>query len=263
MNVMIFGANGYIGGELRKVFPDGPSPDVDIADREAVGSWLDSMPDVVINAAGKTGRPNVDWCETHKQATFHSNVRGARVLLGECLKRGLYYVHLGSGCIYMGNNDGRGWAETDAPFFTGSFYSYTKRLADLVMSRHDVLNIRLRMPLDGSHNPRNLLTKLSGYERLLTAQNSITYLPDFFAAIEILIDKRITGTFNVTNPGTVSPFDIGQIMGWNKPSISASDLDDIVLAQRSSCVLDSKKISRYYKLMPIRLALEACRKEFA
>jgi dTDP-4-dehydrorhamnose reductase len=36
-------------------------------------------PDVVINAAGKTGKPNVDWCEDHKEETLRSNDTGPLV----------------------------------------------------------------------------------------------------------------------------------------------------------------------------------------
>ena len=44
-------------------------------------------PDVVINCAGKTGRPNVDWCEDHKEETVRANVTGPLILLDECRKQ--------------------------------------------------------------------------------------------------------------------------------------------------------------------------------
>ena len=33
-------------------------------------------PTHVLNSAGVTGRPNVDWCEDHKQETIRANVVG-------------------------------------------------------------------------------------------------------------------------------------------------------------------------------------------
>lgn len=40
-------------------------------------SELDAIrPTHVINSAGVTGRPNVDWCESNKEATIRSNVIG-------------------------------------------------------------------------------------------------------------------------------------------------------------------------------------------
>ena len=39
-----------------------------LENRESVEAEIVAAnPDFVINAAGKTGRPNVDWCEDHKQ----------------------------------------------------------------------------------------------------------------------------------------------------------------------------------------------------
>lgn len=34
-------------------------------------------PTHVLNAAGVTGRPNVDWCESNKETTLRCNVVGA------------------------------------------------------------------------------------------------------------------------------------------------------------------------------------------
>ena len=104
MKVMIFGSRGYLGGYFHTLYPDAVCSDVDIADPKAVSSILDAEnPDVVINTAGRTGRPNVDWCEDHKLETMHSNVTGPLVLLEECGKRNIYWVHLGSGCVYKGD----------------------------------------------------------------------------------------------------------------------------------------------------------------
>src|SRR3989344_2091165 len=116
-----------MGQQFLSLFPDAITPHFDIADRTAVIAELDRVkPDIVINAAGKTGRPNVDWCEDHKEETLHANVTGAVVLLEECRKRGIYWVHMSSGCIYTGDNNGAGFSEEDAPNFDGSFYSRTK-----------------------------------------------------------------------------------------------------------------------------------------
>ena len=81
---------------------------VDIADAGALGEVLEKeKPDIVINTAGKTGRPNIDWCEEHKVETLRSNVAGPLLLLEECAKRNIYWVHLSSGCVYEGDNNGK------------------------------------------------------------------------------------------------------------------------------------------------------------
>jgi dTDP-4-dehydrorhamnose reductase len=102
----------------------------------------------VINCAGKTGRPNIDWCEDHKPETLRSNTTGALVLLGECLQRCIYLVHLSSGCLYRGDSGGTGFGEEDPPNFLDSFYVRTKWWAEEALSEFPVLIVRPRMIFD-------------------------------------------------------------------------------------------------------------------
>lgn len=247
--MIIFGGGGWIGSELQKLYPDAAAPKLDIADPVAVRKIFDELkPDIVINAAGKTGRPNVDWCEDHKMETLHANVTGPLVLLEECMKRGIYLVHIGSGCIYDGFPKPDGFTEEDAPNFTGSFYSLTKAMSDQLLKPFPVLQLRLRMPFDRVQNPRNLLTKLIKYNKVLDAENSITYMPDFYEALKVLIAKRATGIYNAVNPGVTSPYKIMQMYKelvdpkHSFERMSIADLPGVVKAARSNCVLSPKKI---------------------
>lgn len=272
MRVLLFGGRGFMGRQFLQVFPDAILPSADIADARAVAAALDEhRPDVVINAAGKTGTPNVDWCEEHKLETIRSNVTGPLVLLEECSKRGIYWVHLSSGCIYegqkrqegqrgqRGTDDVVGWTEEDEPNFTGSFYSRTKawsertlrEFTDRTDDRGGILILRLRMPFDGSRHPRNLLVKLAGYPRVLDVANSITYLPDFLMAAQALIAKRATGIFNVVNPGPISPYRIVELYRdlispeHRFERLLLDSLSQVVRAGRSNCILSTGKLTRH------------------
>lgn len=271
MKVLLFGSKGWLAQELLRAYPNAVRSVADIADAAAVAQELDAhLPDVVINCAGKTGRPNVDWCEDHKEETVRANVTGPLVLLNECAKRGVYWVHVGSGCIYQGDNGGGGFTEDDAPNFTGSFYSKTKLWSDQVLREFPVLNLRLRMPFDGTDNPRSLLTKIAKYPRVLDAKNSVTFIPDFVNAVEALVAKRATGTYNVVNPGAVSPY---EIMCMYKdivdPSatferLSVDDLPQVAKAGRSNCILSASKLAAEGIVMrpaeqALREALESIR----
>lgn len=249
MKVLIFGSKGYMGQEFLKLYPNAITPSVDIADCHAVSEHLYTYkPDVVINCAGKTGRPNVDWCEDHKLETIHSNVTGPLNLLEQCCKYGTYWVHIGSGCIYQGDNNGQGFSENDEPNFSGSFYSRSKAVIDTVLQDFPVLNIRLRMPFDGTLNERNFISKVSKYPRVLDTQNSLTYVPDFLKAVDTLIQKRATGTFNVVNPGGISPYRIMQLYKevvdptHEFERLLEEDLPEVAKTGRSSCILSIKKL---------------------
>lgn len=263
MNMLLLGSRGYLGEQFLKLYPDAKTPRFDIGDQAAVRRVLDELkPEIVINCAGKTGRPNVDWCEDHKEETLNANVTGALILMEECLKRGIYLVHMSSGCIYTGDNGGKGFSEEDPPNFFGSFYSRTKAWSDQVMKDFPVLTLRLRMPFDGSLSDRSLLMKLRRYNRVLDVKNSLTYLPDFLRVAAALIEKRKTGVFNVTNQGAVSPGDVMTMYreivdpAHTFEKLTLVDLPDVVKAGRSNCILSTEKLTKEgLTMMPVEDAL--------
>jgi dTDP-4-dehydrorhamnose reductase len=55
----------------------------------------------VLNCAGQTGRPNVDWCEDNKEATIRSNAIGTLNLADVCWLHGVHMTNFATGCIYV------------------------------------------------------------------------------------------------------------------------------------------------------------------
>lgn len=264
MKVIILGGKGLMGQHFLTLYPDALMPKADIADVHQVASFLDAeKPDVVINAAGKTGKPNVDWCEDHQEETLRSNVTGPLVLLDECRKRDIYWVHLSSGCMYQGDKGGEGYSEEDPPNFSGSYYARTKAWAEQMLKEFPVLILRLRMPFDGTRHERNLIMKLSKYPRVLDVENSLTYLPDFLLVASRLIAERKTGIYNVVNEGAISPYAIMQrYQSIVDPAhrferLTLEHLSDVVKAQRSNCILSTKKLhDEGLTMRPVEKALE-------
>ena len=66
-------------------------------------------PSHVVNCAGLTGRPNVDWCEDHKQEVIRVNVVGTLGLLDACEARGIHCTNFATGCVGSAR---RGWGAT-------------------------------------------------------------------------------------------------------------------------------------------------------
>jgi 3,5-epimerase/4-reductase len=205
MGTLVFGA-GFLGERLAASLPGATlARQVDITDREAVRALLrERAPSAVVNAAGKSGRPNVDWCEQHPIETARSNVAGAIVVAEACAEHGAHFVHLGSGCIFYGPSPAPGgWREDDFANPT-SYYSRSKYAADLVLTPlPHVAIVRLRMPIDTVPGGRNLITKLARYPQVVDVQNSITIVPDFIEVVRAILALRATGVFHATNPGPV------------------------------------------------------------
>src|SRR5688572_2983431 len=147
MKILVFGSKGFIGGRMLETWPEAVGTDARIDDKAAVLKAIDEhKPDAVVNAAGRTGRPNVDWCETHQVETMHDNVIGALILAEACQERGIYMLHLSSGCVFYGQSpDPRGWKEDDHANPSAT-YSRAKYAAELpLMTYPNVSIIRLRM----------------------------------------------------------------------------------------------------------------------
>lgn len=138
LKFLIYGRTGWIGGLLGKIcdkqgiaFEYGRGR---LEERSQLLADIQSVkPTHVFNAAGVTGRPNVDWCETHKTETIRTNVVGTLTLADVCREHGLLMMNYATGCIFEYDaahplGSGVGYKEEDKPNFTGSFYSQTKAM---------------------------------------------------------------------------------------------------------------------------------------
>lgn len=66
-----------------------------------VAQELDKVkPTHVLNCAGLTGRPNVDWCEEHKQEVIRVNVIGTLALLDNCEQRNIHCTNFATGYVF-------------------------------------------------------------------------------------------------------------------------------------------------------------------
>ena len=209
--------------------------------------WKSTKPDVVINAAGKTGRPNVDWCEDHKLETVNSNITGPLVLLNACSQKNIRLVHLSSGCIFDGSEI---FTEESTPNPV-SFYAWTKAQCDEMLKEFPVLILRIRMPVDDAPSNRNLIDKLAKYEKIVDVENSITVISDLLSATKQLIDQNAIGIYNMVNPGSIKHAEILALYkelvdpAHTFELVSMEDLakQGLIKAGRSNCVLSTEKLS--------------------
>lgn len=243
------------------------------------------QPDVLINCLGRTGRPNVDWCESHRAETTFGNVTLPLLLAESCAKNGTHLIHIGSGCIYFGTspNIGYGMYCGPDPSYKGhqsidhgwrednfanpqSYYSKTKYACDLVLAEMpNVTTLRIRMPISEQDNPRNLINKLKGYKEVIDIPNSVTFMSDLVRCIrDWATIYQPSGVYHVVNPQPLTAARIMQEFQKFVPEhkfeiIGERRLQDLVVAKRSNCILSGEKLlGKGFRMTPTEDELKYC-----
>jgi len=266
--IYLLGGSGYVGHAYQALLTRKGIPfrsvkraELDYSKREVLrDALLRDKPEFLINAAGYTGKPNVDACELHKHECLFGNAVLPGIIAEACGDADVPWGHVSSGCIYTGNRpDGRGFTEDDTPNFTFrtnncSFYSGTKALGEEVLAgKPDLYLWRLRIPFDNVDSPRNYLTKLMRYQRLLEARNSISQLEEFCAATFACWEKRVPfGIYNVTNPGEITTREVVDLIKQSGVSNKNFEffhdesefMKTAAKTPRSNCTMDSSKLAR-------------------
>ena len=204
MKILIIG-NGYVGNRCAENWPDALILPSKVTTKEEIDSVLDHYrPDAIFNAAGVTGKPNVDWCETNQATTMMGNTVLPIMLATACQERNIYFLHIGSGCVFYGDSPTPfGWHEDDFAN-PSAVYTRCKYAADLALTTLPNVGIgRIRMPIDHLPNERNLINKLARYPKIIDVENSVTVIEDMIKAFRGLLEKRAAGIFHVVNPGTI------------------------------------------------------------
>lgn len=296
--VLLLGSSGYVGQcfaahlqSRKREFLAVSRAQHDYTEPAALRKLLrEHRPEFVINAAGFTGKPNVDACETSRAETLFGNTVFPLRLAEACAEAEIPWGHVSSGCIYQGaktvdaHGNPVGFREEDEPNFSFhagdcSFYSGTKALAEeyLLKEARALYIWRLRVPFDNRDNSRNYLSKLLRYKRLLDVRNSLSHLGDFVASACATLERNLPhGVYNLTNPGAVTTREVVRlIQAEGERRLQAGDetgrhmlkdftyfdsedefMKTMAVARRSSCVLDTAKAEGFgLPLRPVHEAL--------
>jgi dTDP-4-dehydrorhamnose reductase len=244
--ILLLGASGYIGEAFATELQRRKNEFIPLARQQVDYTRFDLLleflrtkkPSFVVNAAGYTGKPNVDACELDKAGTLVGNTLLPQTIAHACAAANIPWGHVSSGCIYSGakvfengklrtekdftkpelralveQNPGaiRGFTENDTPNFSFrdqpcSFYSGTKALGEETIANIGESYIwRLRIPFDEFDNKRNYLSKVQRYQKVYDNVNSISHRADYVKACLDTWELRAPfGIYNVTNPGFVT-----------------------------------------------------------
>jgi dTDP-4-dehydrorhamnose reductase len=120
MNVLVTGANGQLGNELKKLslkesvinfcFTD--IEELDITDPAALKKFLNNNPqDHIINCAAYTA---VDRAEEEEDKAYQLNLKAVQLLAQECLERKIQLIHFSTDFVFDGSFN-RPYRESDKP----------------------------------------------------------------------------------------------------------------------------------------------------
>ena len=258
---LVYGRTGWIGGKLGRYLTEHGHKwafgSARLEDRRAVKDDIERLGAThVLCAAGLTGRPNVDWCEDHREEVIRANVIGILTLADVTSQMGVHMTNFATGCIYAYDEEhtigGKPFTEEDDPNFGGSFYSETKSYMELMLRNYkNVMQLRVRMPIDDDlQNPRNFITKIANYAKVVNIPNSMTVLNEF---VPMAVDgaiRGLTGAYNWCNPGPISHNEVLELYrdychpGFTWENFTVEEQAQVIKAPRSNNTMSHDKLRR-------------------
>ena len=217
----------------------------------------------------------IDYLE--QKGKLYENIRDnlfSPLLLSEiCKNMDIHFTYLGTGCIFnfdeehpFGKEE-NGFVEESLPNFFGSSYSIVKGFTDRLMKLYEsnTLNLRIRMPITEEKNQRNFITKITNYEYICSIPNSMTVLPELLPLVLDMMNKRLTGTINLTNPGLITHNEILEMYknivnpNFTWKNFTKEEQSQILDSERSNNFLDTKKLEYLYpNILNIKDSIKKC-----
>jgi dTDP-glucose 4,6-dehydratase len=287
MKILVYGSKGWIGQQF-----------IDLLNKNSIQFCVGEcridnvnhlkhelekfQPTHVISLIGRThGKigdkeyTTIDYLE--QDGKLYENVRDnlySPILLSMlCSDLKIHYTYLGTGCIFKYDNEHpfeeefNGFNEKSKPNFFGSSYSIVKGFTEQLMNMfgNNVLNLRIRMPITGTKNKRNFITKIVNYEKICSIKNSMTVLPELLPFVLEMMKNNETGTINLTNPGLISHNEILNLYkeivdpSFTWKIFSQSEQREILAADRSNNYLETKRLENLFpQVKHIRESVRDC-----
>lgn len=137
------------------------------------------------------------------------------------------------------------------------------QVEDLLKNYENVCTLRVRMPISSDlSNPRNFITKITRYEKVVNIPNSMTILDELLTISIEMAKRNLTGIWNFTNPGVVSHNEILEMYreyidpNFTWKNFSLEEQAKVIVAPRSNNELDASKLKQEFpELLGIKESL--------
>ncbi|MBX2903404.1 MAG: dTDP-4-dehydrorhamnose reductase [Chitinophagales bacterium] len=283
MNILVTGANGQLGSEIKLLassfaihnFFFTTSADLDITDAAAVATFFTAKHiQLCVNCAAYTA---VDKAESEKDAAYNVNAAAAGILAKACAVNGAKLIHVSTDFVFDGNL-ARPLVEADVtnPL---SVYGSTKLEGEKQIQQHLPSAIILRTAwvysTFGNNFVKTMLRLCKEKPQLNIIYDQIgtpTYAGDLAAAILHIAsnEKHLAqqGVFHFTNEGVCSWYDfaiaVRDIAGLHTPIFPIETYQYPTPAARPKFSVLNKKLFKEtfaYEIPYWRTSLEQCVKQ--
>ncbi|HLE76660.1 MAG TPA: hypothetical protein VI521_02680, partial [Candidatus Babeliales bacterium] len=105
-------------------------------------------------------------------------------------------------------------------------------------------------------HPRNFITKITKYAKIVNVPNSMSILDDLLALIPDMIERKLVGAYNFVNPGVISHNEILDLYkeyidpNFTYENFSLEEQAKILKAGRSNNELDTAKLLKEFPDVP-------------
>lgn len=137
------------------------------------------------------------------------------------------------------------------------------QVEELLKEYDNVCTLRVRMPISSDlNNPRNFITKISKYSKVVNIPNSMTVLDELLPISIEMAKKNLRGIWNFTNPGVVSHNEILEMYKkhiepeFKWVNFTLEEQAKVIVAPRSNNEMDASKLKEEFpELLPIKESL--------
>jgi dTDP-4-dehydrorhamnose reductase len=218
MKILITGANGMLGSDLKEVLKSHEliltgSKDLDITDQNKVFQFIsEKSPDIVINAAAYTA---VDNCETHYNDAYAVNALGPKYLAIACKNMNIPLIHISTDYVFEGSKKSP-LVEEDK-IGPRTVYGKTKLEGEKFIQenckKYFIIRTAWLFGINGKNFVQTMLNLSKNQKEIRVVNDQIgspTFSYDLAISIKELLNSDKYGIYHLTNKGECSWYEFAK-----------------------------------------------------
>ncbi len=217
MNILLLGANGQLGWELKRTAPSDIElttcdfPKVDFTSSSSLQNCIQSAkPECIINVAAYTA---VDKCEENQELAYRINHIAVEEIVETCEQNDIFLVHISTDFIFNGNSY-KPYSLEDKPDPI-SVYGLSKLKGEEAVKKlpdknHLIIRTAWLYSSHGTNFVKTMLSLMKQKEDLSVIDEQIgtpTWAFGLAEALWLAVQKQLTGIYHWTDAGVASWYD--------------------------------------------------------